>query len=905
MFKKLGIVSLVLATGCAQQNSLESQSQVKAPSQITSSFKVESTEPSALSLDKAKIVINKSSLEKEFLLQASLILQADVALGSGLKSRVVAFRQRGDQLYMMEATQGHTLSTDTPQNFVLAAFPITAETETTLTFDFNTGMKDVYLLGDWGASDDSGTAYDASGHFFSMEARKAFIDSAAINDKNQLVISQVSQISFNQFGQFFNFPSEVRYYLSPYQTNPAFTAMKTPGFDRMGFFEVAPQHTLNGSDVTYVSKWDISQKPIVFAVSANTPAEYRQAVKEGALYWNKAFGSEVIQVVDGQPGVTAPDINANIIQWVNWDDAGFAYADAQMDPRNGEIRHAQVYFTSAFAFNSKDRARALLRLLSTPATRHEHASDEMDEQADATLPQITSQKDLAAVRRAASKQSESKMDQIINARLALKGLRVASMSQSGMCNRHFTSHMAQSLENMLAEDPSDAQILKMSQDYVREVVAHEIGHTLGLRHNFAGSQAANYSLASRPQITRQYMLSGAAPQGIITSSSVMEYQVFEEAAITGDQIVREPTALSYDQKAIEALYKGKKFAFNETPTFCTDTHAEVYFDCMRFDYGSSFIEYGMNSVNEGLKAIPARIFERFVSAKTPGAGADATPIELVGLPRADKFAAEVITARYLTYLQFTKAGNSVKIRRGFPVANALFADKIRKAELDYLDSEVARLGGSERVFEDVSVDFAKNAQQQFMLLASLYQEGKGRGGKDYLFTAQELQVMAFMSEEYFKQVQKWLLHFDINILNGTFDGNPLVDHTATEKLADVLKSRMRKVLFANDPADVILATYEIPMLMSPEIKMNINARLPKFKYDHALRTVTAGYLRSSRSPSIEKLDADKKQIQNDFKAFLTATVGSDISTIDTLKLKFTKEATKWVNDNKSVLSSIQ
>jgi predicted Zn-dependent protease len=32
--------------------------------------------------------------------------------------------------------------------------------------------------------------------------------------------------------------------------------------------------------------------------------------------------------------------------------------------------------------------------------------------------------------------------------------------------------------------------LRASQDYVREVVAHEVGHVLGLRHNFAGSVSA-------------------------------------------------------------------------------------------------------------------------------------------------------------------------------------------------------------------------------------------------------------------------------------------------------------------------------------------------------------------------------------------------------------------------------
>ncbi len=50
--------------------------------------------------------------------------------------------------------------------------------------------------------------------------------------------------------------------------------------------------------------------------------------------------------------------------------------------------------------------------------------------------------------------------------------------------------MAGGLKEVLASDElTDAAVLRVSQDYVREVVAHEVGHVLGLRHNFAGSLA--------------------------------------------------------------------------------------------------------------------------------------------------------------------------------------------------------------------------------------------------------------------------------------------------------------------------------------------------------------------------------------------------------------------------------
>ena len=62
-------------------------------------------------------------------------------------------------------------------------------------------------------------------------------------------------------------------------------------------------------------------------------------------------------------GATAPDANLNLIQWVPWDNAGFAYADVLLDPITGESGHGQAYITSVFAFAGKSRARALLRAM--------------------------------------------------------------------------------------------------------------------------------------------------------------------------------------------------------------------------------------------------------------------------------------------------------------------------------------------------------------------------------------------------------------------------------------------------------------------------------------------------------------------------------------------------------------
>src|SRR5208283_4961321 len=93
------------------------------------------------------------------------------------------------------------------------------------------------------------------------------------------------------------------------------------------------------------------------------PPDYVEAVKDGILYWNRAFGKDLIQANRAPEGVTAPDAKLNIIQWVPWDNAGFAYADVLLDPLTGESAHGQAYITSVFGFLGKSRARALLRAM--------------------------------------------------------------------------------------------------------------------------------------------------------------------------------------------------------------------------------------------------------------------------------------------------------------------------------------------------------------------------------------------------------------------------------------------------------------------------------------------------------------------------------------------------------------
>ena len=78
-------------------------------------------------------------------------------------------------------------------------------------------------------------------------------------------------------------------------------------------------------------------------------------------------------------------------------------------------------------------------------------------------------------------------------------------------------------------------------------MAHEVGHTLGLRHNFAGSLGQNYPLKDRKSLRADYFEKGLVRPNLQPTSSVMEYQMFFEGALTGHLINEREKAFSYDE----------------------------------------------------------------------------------------------------------------------------------------------------------------------------------------------------------------------------------------------------------------------------------------------------------------------------------------------------------------------
>lgn len=850
---KVGVLSLALvilsAVGCTKTV----DSSVQAAPNISDSMDV--VKGDQIGVDsKLRLAVKKSALEKEFLLQGSLIPQTEAAMGHALLSRIVAFRERGGRLYMLEASAGHTVTNDLPENIVLAEFPIVREDETRIIFDFNAGMSQLFSAKDLNASDIDGAKYNAKSRFDADQLVNSFIDSANVDANNRLVIRQIAQLH-SEDGLA---PVEARYYITPYRPNPDYQPLQSNGnFDHYGFFQTAPALASTGDSVTYWTRWDI-KKPIVYAVSSNTPADYKQAVREGILYWNKVFGREVVRVIDAPEGVTAPDPDYNVIQWVPYETAGYAYADIQKDPRTGEIQHAQVFLTSSFAYGGKSDVRRVLRRMKT----------------------------------------ETKASKV----------KLRGFTAETLCNYAPGEALISGLETLLESGVDDATVKKVSQDYVRSTVAHEVGHTLGLRHNFAGSVAGSYPMAKRDGLVNEYLHSQSAPDGITVASTVMDYLGAEDDFMLGNQIAQGKT-FDYDVKAIKTLYDGAQIPDQEWPLFCTDSTMGKFYDCRTWDQGSSELEFNSYKEGQTLDRLPNSILEQYIDAKTPSPGQPAIPVEKVKLSDPELMALAILKPREDLLNQFTKAGAILRIQRQHPVYAGFNRDEVRHEQMRYLESEIDRLGGFDSAFASLPQGYVDKAMARLdELLDKSYRQGIGEDEQSYSFSDDEIKTIRANARLFFEEFDKHYRKHELEVLAGINSSGKFVRDPLSDKLAAYLAKRARDIVMSTTgqflTADVDLPPpYAQKGTKEYEQTTRQTVKLPVFTYNTELRLLAGDLLSSSRSSDIMWALQERTDLEDDFTQLMKDSFGGVSE--DRLNIaKLPEEMRRWLNENRRVSSSL-
>jgi Met-zincin/Domain of unknown function (DUF5117) len=286
--------------------------------------------------------------------------------------------------------------------------------------------------------------------------------------------------------------------------------------DRVGYFITAFQDFSNNnpheSFVRYINRWHLEpsdpnaalsppKKPIVYWIENAVPLEYRDAIREGVLMWNKAFEKagfqnaiEVQQMPDDADWKPA-DVHYNTIRWFNSWDAGFARGPMRVNPFTGEILDADIMVDANMVRLIQQEYHALM--------------DGNFSQVGKNPCQILWRSQELAAR---SQKADANHDLLPSSEFCYD---VESSEQAAMG--------ALALSILPNTTPSSETIKEYVHQYLRSIIAHEVGHTLGLRHNFHGSTMLAPEELNNTEITHTKGLVGSvmdylpvnmAPQGV-------------------------------------------------------------------------------------------------------------------------------------------------------------------------------------------------------------------------------------------------------------------------------------------------------------------------------------------------------------------------------------------------------
>lgn len=267
----------------------------------------------------------------------------------------------------------------------------------------------------------------------------------------------------------------------------------------------------------YINRWNLKKQdpeaelsppvePITYWLANTIPLEYRDAVRDGVLLWNRAFeriGFQDAIVVKQMPDDAdwdPADVRYNTIQWIVSPGGGYAVGPSHANPFTGEIYAADIRISSDYVryyFNSYEQ-------FVDPLTAFSDVTEGLDARPDPSRSCAYSQ-----------------------------GL----AQQAGF-----------GVDWMIAEgfvDPDSPELKQFIHDGIVDLVVHETGHTLGFKHNFRSSTIHDLQQVHDTEITDREGIGG----------SVMDYNpvnLAPEGETQGDYWFT--TLGAYDYWVVEYAY---------------------------------------------------------------------------------------------------------------------------------------------------------------------------------------------------------------------------------------------------------------------------------------------------------------------------------------------------------------
>lgn len=328
--------------------------------------------------------------------------------------------------------------------------------------------------------------------------------------------------------------------------------------DRVGYFLTTNRDWSKPTDARdifnrYIDRWHLVKRdaslancepkqPIIFYIEKTVPVRFRKAVRDGILEWNKAYEKigfvnavEVRQQTDDNEwkDLDPEDMRYSFFRWIVTG-ASFAMGPHRANPFTGQIYDADIIFDDSMV---RFYESELQEMSPTAALVAMKMTDPVVEEFLEKHPQWRPPNDEFGTYRFGDEEHSSVLRKRMRERMRDKGL-VGCNHAEGM------KHQLALGQAVLAGQPPEV-VERFLYDVVREVVMHEVGHTLGLRHNFKASTVYTLDEIKRRRATNEP-----------TTGSVMDYNAtlfFADKPTEGRFIT--PTVGPYDLWAIEYGYR--------------------------------------------------------------------------------------------------------------------------------------------------------------------------------------------------------------------------------------------------------------------------------------------------------------------------------------------------------------
>ncbi len=301
--------------------------------------------------------------------------------------------------------------------------------------------------------------------------------------------------------------------------------------ERVGYFTTAytdfGKFTPDETKMRFINRWHLEKAdpslklsppktPIIFYIEHTTPIRYRRWVKEGIEMWNKAFEKvglvNAIQVYfqDANTGEhmekDPEDVNYNFVRWLS-NGVGTAIGPSRTHPLTGQILDADIVLTDGWIRHWWRQYNDIIPQLAMEGASPEtlawlHDNPNWDPRARLAAPEKRAQvidqmkrspmpalggHALAAAMQGGLLAGKNEYDGLAGRNVQFNGF-----CQAAEWKSHGLALMDMAMATAAAEPATGDQMIdgvpeKFIGPLLANLTVHEVGHTIGLRHNFKGS----------------------------------------------------------------------------------------------------------------------------------------------------------------------------------------------------------------------------------------------------------------------------------------------------------------------------------------------------------------------------------------------------------------------------------